>query len=47
MGRSRAVARDIKAVTEARCQAILPLHRGMRVSHNAAPVFRLLLNPIS
>jgi small-conductance mechanosensitive channel len=31
MDRSRVVARDIKAVTEARRQAILPLHRRLRV----------------
>jgi thioredoxin reductase (NADPH) len=31
MDRSRGVARDISAVTEARRQAILPLNRGMRV----------------
>src|SRR3984957_16057365 len=31
MDRSRLVARDIKAVTEARRQAILPLHRRLRV----------------
>jgi hypothetical protein len=31
MDRSRAVARDIRAVVEARRQAILPLNRGLRV----------------
>jgi len=31
MDRSRVVARDISAVTEARRQAILPLNRGLRV----------------
>ena len=31
MDRSRAVARDINAVAEARRQAILPLNRGLRV----------------
>jgi CRP-like cAMP-binding protein len=31
MDRSRVVARDINAVTEARRQAILPLNRGLRV----------------
>jgi len=31
MDRSRGVARDISAVTEARRQAILPLNRGLRV----------------
>jgi hypothetical protein len=31
MARSRVVARDISAVTEARLQAILPLNRGLRV----------------
>jgi hypothetical protein len=31
MARSRVVARDISAVTEARLQAILPMHRGLRV----------------
>ena len=31
MDRSRVVARDISAVTEARLQAILPLNRGLRV----------------
>jgi hypothetical protein len=31
MDRSRVVARDISAVTEARRQAMLPLNRGLRV----------------
>ena len=31
MARSRVVARDISAVTEARLQVILPMNRGLRV----------------